>query len=285
VISAYNSNLPRNNTELLTIFILWTGKFDQGKDFVYSISNKAREISKKKSYSINKKFEKMLTSFFRYIKNEKVDMYTLKAGIKGVIRLPTIYEDDEGLTSKELKQLDDVPKFMYIVRSYCTFFNFSLLEDLMGLVDYKEGLNMLEAYKKDFKEYLKEIFILEIPHGIGIDREDSQLLVIELSDCFKSCRASYIDILKEDLCRLLDIKEDCLQLTIIKENSVHVVFQAFQSLENIFPLNEERKADLKKLLYEKAQIASIGYEGIVYNINREGMNWLTVQYLVWTFNF
>jgi len=226
---------------------------------------------------INEKFEALLTSFFYYIEKEKVNVniFSLKSVLKGVIRQPTIYEDDDEFTSEDIRQLkvdDTSSKFAYIVRSYCSFFNFSLLEKLMKLAKYNDGLHMIEDYKKDFDKYLQEVNILEIPHGTGINGDESKLFVVELSDCFKYCRGTYINVLKRDLSRQLGIEENCLNLSIIKKTSIHVVFQVYQSLEIIFPLNDELKCALKNLSYENAQIVAIGYDGFVCNINEEGKN-------------
>jgi len=239
-----------------------------------SNSPNAREISIEKSYNMNEKFEDMLTSFFEYIEEEKVDIEKLKSILQGKIRQPPIFEDDSKVTLQEFKKVDNVQVFSCILRSYCSFFNFTLLEKLMKSVKYDAGMRMMSDYKKDFEIYLQQVYVSEIPHGVGTDKEESTIFVIELSECFKSCRALYLNILKKDLSKVLQIEESCLQISIVKENSIHVVFHVYQSLESVFPLNDEAKIALKGLSYEEARIIAIGYEGMVYNISGEGKDGL-----------
>ena len=164
-------------------------------------------------------------------------------------------------------KLKDVSDIHLFIRSHCSFFNFRLLEKLIVLVKYGDGENMLEEYKKDFCEYAQAISVSEIPHGIGIDREDCEYFCVKLDDSFKSCRAMYINILKGDLCKILKVKEECLHIANINEGSIRIIFQVTETIRNEFPLREESIKALSNLVYEKAKILKVGYDGKVYVIN------------------
>jgi len=195
---------------------------------------------------------------------------SLKFVLEGNIHQLPIYEYKNKCAPEDLMKINDVQDLSYILRSYCSFFNFTMLERLMKSVKYDAGLHMMNDYKIEFEEYLQQVNVSEIPHGVGTDEEKSKMFVVELSDCFKSCRAFYLNILKKDLSKSLQIEEKRLQICIIKENSIHVVFQVYQSLEKVFPLNDKTRTVLKCLSYEEARIIAIGYDGIVYNISGEG---------------
>ena len=210
-----------------------------------------------------------MTSFCAYVEEENVNIMKLKFGLKGVTRLPTIFEDDETFTQGDINKSNDVSYILLVIRSYCTFFNFKLLEKLNIIIKYSAGKRMMEEYKKDFREYVEAIFVSEIPHGIGVDREDCECFSVKLDDSFKSCRALYIDVLKSDLCKILKIKEECLNIAIINEGSIRIIFQVTETIRNEFPLREESIKALRILVYEKAKILKVGYDGKVYAINKD----------------
>ena len=201
------------------------------------------------------------------MEDENVKITKLKFALMGVVKLPTIYTDDENVPYGDFKKSNDVSFILLIVRSYCTFFNFKLLEKLIVTVKYKAGEKMMEEYKNDFYDYVKEISVSDIPHGVGMDREDCDHFCVELADSFKSCRAVYIDILKGDLCKILKIKEVRLYFANTIKNSIRIIFQVIGTIGNEFPLKEESIKALSELVYENAKILKIGYNGMIYVIN------------------
>ena len=129
-----------------------------------------------------------------------------------VIGQPTIFVDNQTMTCDEVIKFKNGSDIEPLIRSHCTFFNFKLLEKLIGSLNYSAGEHMIEEYKKDFCEYVRAIAIPEHPHGgSGMNREDNYICVY-LGESFKSCRAMYIDILIADICKILKIKEECLHI-------------------------------------------------------------------------
>ena len=222
----------------------------------------------KLTYIISDKFDGLWTSFCEYIENNNVSIKKLKCGLTGIVRLPTIYDDVETVTYEDVKS-NDVSDLLHVIRSHCTFFNFKLLEKLIVLIKYSAGMHMMEEYKKDFCEYAQGIAVSQIPHGIGMDREDCDCFSVKLDESFKSCRAMYIDILKEDLCKILKIKEECLYVANANDGCICIVFQVTAAITNAFPLTEENIKALCNLAYESAKILRVGYDGKVYDINTD----------------
>ena len=221
------------------------------------------------AYIISEKFDELLTSFCTYVEDKNVNIKKLKFGLKGVVRQPTIYVDDETITYEDIHRSNDLADILLAIRSHCTFFNFKLLEKIIVLIKYKDGELMIEKYKKDFCEYAQAILVSEIPHGIGMDSENCECFCVQLDESFKSCRAMYIDILKADLCEILDIKEECLYIAITNEGSIRIIFQVIVSIQNVFPLTEESIKGLSSLVYKNAKILKVGYDGKVYDINTD----------------
>ena len=205
-----------------------------------------------------------MTSFCDFVLAGNASIKMLKLGLRGIVRQPTIYEDDETVTFKDVKS-NNVSDILPIIRSHCTFFNFKLLEKLIVLIKYSAGKNMMEEYQKDFCKYAKAIVVSEIPHGIGMDSEDCDYFSVKLTESFKSCRALYIDILKADLCKILQIKEECLHIANTNDGCICIIFQVTVSIRNKFPLTDDSIKALRSLVY--AKIVRVGYDGKVYDIN------------------
>ena len=245
------------------------------KKFVFPPGTKYN--SEKLTYIISEKFETVMTSFCAYVEDENVSIKKLISGIKGEIRQPTIYENDEKAPYENIVRTDNIEDITLVIRNHCTFFNFKLLEKLIVLIKYSAGKHMMEQYKMDFCEYAQAIAVSEIPHGIGMDSEGCDCFGVKLTESFKSCRALYIDILKADLCKILQIKEEHLYIENINDGCICIVFQVTVSIRNEFPLTEESIKALGSLVYdENAKILRVGYDGQVYDINTdnsEGKNY------------
>ena len=244
-----------------------TGSYNKHNQL--SFMKGTRDNSKVLTYSISQKFDELLTSFWAYVEDENIDLDIIKSGLMGVIRLPPIFEDYEEIKYVDIKNTKKLSDMLIVIRTHCTFFNFKLLENLITLIKYSAGKHMMEEYKKDFFEYAQAILVSEIPHGIGMDREDCDYFCVKLDESFKSCRAMYIDILKVDLCKILKIKKECLYIANINEGSIRIIFQVTETIRNEFPLREESIKALSNLFYEKAKILKVGYDGKVYGINTD----------------
>ena len=139
-----------------------------------------------------------MASFCVFVQDENVSVEKLMYALDGVTRQPTIYVD-KNITHEDIEKSKDVSHILLAIRSHCTFFNFRLLENLIATTKYSDGEHLMEQYKMDFCEYAQAL-VPEIPHGIGVDK----CFYIKLDESFKSCRAMYIDILKADLCKILN---------------------------------------------------------------------------------
>ena len=232
----------------------------------------------KLTYNISEKFDGLLTSICAYVEDENVSIKKLKIGLKGIIRQPTIYVDDQIVTYEDIINTDDISDIILAIRSHCTFFNFKLLEKLIVLINYSAGKHLMKKYKKDFCEYAQAIVVSEIPHGIGMDSEDCDYFGVKLTESFKSCRAMYIDILKADLCQILQIKEECLYIANTNDGCICIAFQVTVSIRNEFPLTEESIKALSSLVYENAKIIRVGYDGKVYDINTNNSEGKNIMY-------
>ena len=57
----------------------------------------------KLTYIINERFEELMTSFCDFVLAGNVSTKMLKLGLRGIVRQPTIYEDDEIVTSTQYR--------------------------------------------------------------------------------------------------------------------------------------------------------------------------------------
>ena len=68
-----------------------------------------------------------MTSFCVYVEEDNVNIKKLKIGIKGVVRLPPIYVDDETATCEDINVTNDTSNIILVIRSHCTFIQLQVI--------------------------------------------------------------------------------------------------------------------------------------------------------------
>ena len=60
------------------------------------------------------------------------------------------------ITSDDIENEHDIAKLMGYITSFSSFFNFKLVEEVIDVVGYEEGKQMIEQYKQDFTKLFEE---------------------------------------------------------------------------------------------------------------------------------
>ena len=229
---------------------------------------KTKAELKKDSNKMVTKFFKVCKSLRHFILTNSVNNEDLKWVLQHYISCETIKETDchRSITSDDIENEHDIAKLMGYITSFSSFFNFKLVEEVIDVVGYEEGKQMIEQYKKDFTNYLKKR-VVECPRGIGRNRDDQVHFLVQLDNSFKDCRMSHLITLRDDICEILQIEKHCLLLDRVEPGSVWVVFNLFKLLvQYIFPFKNNQIVNLSKLYYLKAKILKIRCEGYSYGI-------------------
>ena len=214
------------------------------------------EVSKSCSYDMNRRYFRILVSFEKYLNIKKVDIKRLKWVLKNAIQFPTIHEADEKAESSTINSITDTSEVMDIIGTYSSFFNFTLLENLIEALEYEEGMKLMETYKSEFSKYINELKVSDCPSNIGIQSPCGSILV-KLDEAFKECRVYYINVLKLDICNILGISKDSLYLQEADEGCVCITFHFPLTSTMIFPLTDSMIAALKDLRYENNRILQL----------------------------
>ena len=232
---------------------------------------------KQNSEQMMEKFNQLTFDIYEYMTSKKVPVFKLKMLLRSFKKLDTIYQDEEDppTISKDVMKANGIDDMMLIIQSYCSFFNFHLIETIVDTLKLDGFRPLLEQYKKDFAMYAEHKLVYCCPSGIGFNAEtgldiETTKIVVKLDDAYKDCRMSYLETLRKDLCRIFRIPLEIFPLEGIQPGSVCVVFHMPEFMKNkIFPLSDKQIAALKELNYDEVQIYSIVCGEDSYNIKEK----------------
>ena len=95
---------------------------------------------------------------------------------------------------------DDV--MSVVVKHYCSFFHYHMLEHIIEELGTSKDKENLAAYKKIFKEYAR-CCVIEGPLEVGKRSEEgasnNRIKIVTLDDSFNNCTRHYIRITYEGL--------------------------------------------------------------------------------------
>ena len=199
------------------------------------------------------KFQKLFSATKKSLREKKVTASELVGHLECLGFLKPTFKD-AGLSPlqhqlpklAESKTVDDV---MSIVKDYCSFFNYHLLEHIIDEFGTTQDKENLAAYKKDFEEYA-QCCVIEGPLEVGKMSEDGfSNMFVTLDDVFDNCTLSHLNVFVADLRKVLNISSDVgLRLCYINRGSIKLTFQLPYSVQqDVFPLSPKQEALLADL--------------------------------------
>ena len=230
------------------------------------------DLAKGLSFQLNLSFVKILVSFEKYLKDANIDITKLNYLLLNFIQFPAIKKTDKMVNIADIENLRDISKFMEIVQSYCSFFNFGCLVILMESAGFESGKKLMDDYKKEFADCVKQIAVRECPSGIGICSQDHVTFSVKLDEGFKECQQYYLSILKQDLCQILGVKTEHLYIHGVENGCICIVFHLLKFYKDkTFPIDDKQRKALQSLNYEGSQLIQLEHEMENYIINERGM--------------
>ena len=148
-----------------------------------------------------------------------------------------------------LAQAKTVHTVMSVVRDYCSFFNYRMLEHIIEEFGIQEDKTNLSKYKEKFKAYA-ECCVFDCPLEVGTMSEEGHAnMFVTLDDSFESCTLSHVNAFIGNLRKTLNISSDvALKLCRISPGSLKLIFQMLQSVQKaIFPLSSDQEEALADL--------------------------------------
>ena len=138
---------------------------------------------------------------------------------------------------RTLTNTKNVDAVMSVIKDYCSFFNYRMLEHIIDKLGTYTDRKNLAKYKDDFKKYA-ECCVVEEGH--------SELLVT-LDDSFDSCNLSHLDAFVSNLRKILKIPSS-VKLSRIYVGSLKLIFHVPHSVQQtIFPLSRAQEVGLGDL--------------------------------------
>lgn len=221
------------------------------------------------SVEMMREFNKIKNEFVKLLSSQEHLIPKLHSFISPYRKLPTIYENDpeQSTIRRDLSKAKSVNQYMDIINSYCSFFNYKFLKELFNFLEYKEGKKNIELYESEFAIYLSKRKTTNCPAGIGMKGSDHTIFTIKLDNLYKDCDGLYIEELQKDICKILQLRSEQLQLEKVTQGCICVVFHLLKNMKHVvFPLSQRQLEELRSLDYFGASILQISCEYFVYNI-------------------
>ena len=231
---------------------LGKGPFSPMSTFSPEQKQRCCERVSSKSQEMMYKFQKLFSATRKSLWGEKVTVSVLVRHLEclGFIK-PTFKDAGLSPLRHQLPKLADsktVDDVMSVIKDYCSFFNYHMLEHIIDEFGTSKDKENLAAYKQDFEEYAR-CCVIEGPLEVGKMSESSSNMFVTLDDSFDNCTLSHLNVFIADLRKVLNISSDVdLRLCYINRGSIKLTFQLPHSVrEDIFPLSPEQESSLTDL--------------------------------------
>ena len=152
----------------------------------------------------------------------------------------------------EIERAEDVPSVFCILDKYYSFFNYGIIEKLIGWFGTPEDKERLETYTENFKRFCKRR-TFECPpdiFGHTVDKGKTNLVmkVEESWDPGEGCSLENILRLCNSLADILEVEPETLYLCRIDKGCVELLFQVPSFVEEVlFPLSMKQERFLASL--------------------------------------
>ena len=195
------------------------------------------------------KFQDLFSATTLSLKQRKTTVTELLCNLVGLGPLPPAYK---GLDLPEfsqqlpkLMQSKKIDEAMLVIGTYCSFFNFRMIEKIIDKLGTVQDKKNLEKYREEFDKYA-ERHVFECPAEVGTVSEGLANMFVTLDKTFDSCTVSGLELFVENLRKTLKISTGAVfKLTHITPGSLKLTFQLpYSLLQDIFPLSSKQEAAL-----------------------------------------
>ena len=153
-----------------------------------------------------------------------------------------------GCQLPELRKTESVNKAMSVISSYCSFFNYRIVEEIINNLGTERDKTNLKNYQEEFSVYAQR-HIFECPSELGEMSEIGHAnMFVTLDATYESYTVSHLYAFVSNLQRVLKVPAVSLRLCRIGPGSLKMIFQLPHSVQQvIFPLSSEQEEALSGL--------------------------------------
>ena len=150
-----------------------------------------------------------------------------------------------GCQLPRLRETENVDNAMSVISSYCSFFNYRIVECIIENLGTDQDKTNLKEYKEEFCVYAQR-HVFECPAEVGeIDDEAHANMFVTLDATYDSYAVSHLYAFVSNLQRVLKIPAMSLRLCRIGPGSLKLTFQLPLSIQKAtFPLSGDQEAVL-----------------------------------------
>ena len=261
-------NIIKENAYFISIYIF----LDSVLQFNAMDESEMRRFPeiKKDTNEIISHYTRLCDGLYKWINNsDRIE--ELKYLIQSWLHCETIHINDSyhNVTKNEIEDMQNLHKLWRIFCNYNSFFNFGLVERAVDIMNYEEGKDNLKKYKTLFSNYLKRK-VTQCPSGIGMKGNNYIVIVVKLDKAFSDCRMEHLQLLGEEICRVLQVKGAKIQLDGVTKGSICVTFHLHKSaVPHRFYLNDSQVKVLQDFQCLTAKILKIQCGYVQYIVNEE----------------
>lgn len=223
-------------------------------DQIVEISREEKEHLKQRLYNESVdmiyKFQELFSATIKSLKERNITVKELLNHIGCLGAIEPVYADSKlGRLRCELPKAETVNDVMSLVREYCSFFNYRMLENIINHLGGEQDRRNLANYLQDFIEYAKRK-VFECPCEVGTLNEYGRSnMFITLDKSYDSCTVSSLKSFERELGKILNVSSDVVVILCrIAPGSLQLMFQIPLFVQKaIFPLSSEQEVALTKL--------------------------------------
>ena len=147
-----------------------------------------------------------------------------------------------------LRETENVDRAMSVISSYCSFFNYRIVECIIENLGTDQDKTSLKEYKEEFSVYAQR-HVFECPAEAGeIDDEAHANMFVTLDATYDSYTVSHLCSFIRNLQSVLKVPPTSLRLCRIGPGSLKLTFQLPLSIQkDTFPLSGDQEDVLASL--------------------------------------
>ena len=220
------------------------------------MSNEEKERLHQKLYAESEdmtyKFQKLFRATRRSLLAQKISVGELLKHLDCLGSAEPTFKGSSlpvlGCQLPDLRKTGDVDDVMAVISSYCSFFNYRIVEEIIDNLGTEEDKMNLAKYKEEFSEYAQR-HVFECPSKLGQIKEVNHAnMFVTLDAIYDNYTVSHLYAFVGNLLKVLNIPAVTLQLCRITPGSMKLIFQLPHIVHKaIFPLTSQQEADLAVL--------------------------------------
>ena len=196
------------------------------------------------------KFYSLLSEFFKSLNQRIISVEDVKMHLMVLDVYSGDSKEQQSLFHDQmdtLKKASTMNTVFAVLKGFCSFVNYDIIEHLIGLVGSDKDKERLESYKETFAEYAKRR-IYECPHKLATSTVGQCDVYMKVESRFERLTLHELCIFRRNISDLLKLSRYAVRLCYIEKGCMKLMFQIPNFVkERVFPLTSQQEMELTKL--------------------------------------